>query len=312
MMNQSYPPNKSVCNSPHPSSYSMISMPLEDLLINHLNETHLISLLSLLKLYIYPNPTISSSANASQNYGKSNDSCHRSGDSKLMFRLIHFWEACNNSKGSILIGTKMVISQKDMIAYHEHAGKASNSHPPMIDAVSNEFWEQKIVRKSNGADIYKLQRNNRPVEKILETYTQFFIGFVMEKKIRSGYRSCRRYVLSIRTMIGDETYSSSNGSFFENIKYENFKLRVFLFVLSSTDIFNFGLFILEMITNLKPGEEQEDPERRERVVDENMKIEERTLGKIKQVITLGLMFTDKSPSKQIKLLRRFMTCCFFV
>ncbi|CAN6888305.1 unnamed protein product, partial [Brassica oleracea var. botrytis] len=34
------------------------------------------------------------------------------------------------------------------------------------------------------------------------------------------------------------------------------------------------------ITNLKPGEEQEDPERRERVVDENMKIEERTLGKI--------------------------------
>ncbi|KAF3515948.1 hypothetical protein DY000_02060816 [Brassica cretica] len=30
------------------------------------------------------------------------------GDSKLMFRLIHFWEACNNSKGGILIGTKYV------------------------------------------------------------------------------------------------------------------------------------------------------------------------------------------------------------
>jgi len=45
-------------------------------------------------------------------------------------------------------------------------------------------------------------------------------------------------------------------------KNKNFKLRVFLFVLSSTDIFNFGLFILERITNLKPGEEQEDPERR--------------------------------------------------
>uniref|UniRef100_M4EYD1 Uncharacterized protein n=1 Tax=Brassica campestris TaxID=3711 RepID=M4EYD1_BRACM len=55
--------------------------------------------------------------------------------------------------------SRMVISQKDMIAYHEHAGEASNSHPPMLDAVSNEFWEQKIVRKSNGADIYKLQRN---------------------------------------------------------------------------------------------------------------------------------------------------------
>ncbi|KAF3583275.1 hypothetical protein F2Q69_00030608 [Brassica cretica] len=81
------------------------------------------------------------------------------GDSKLMFRLIHFWEACNNSKRGILIRTKMVISQKDMIAYHEHAGEASNSHPLMLDAVSNEFWEQKIVRKSNGADIYRLQRN---------------------------------------------------------------------------------------------------------------------------------------------------------
>ncbi|WZZ68706.1 hypothetical protein YC2023_080080 [Brassica napus] len=46
-----------------------------------------------------------------------------------------------------------------MIAYHEHAGEASNSHPPMLDAVSNEFWEQKIVRKSNGADISRLQRN---------------------------------------------------------------------------------------------------------------------------------------------------------
>ncbi|KAL0670377.1 hypothetical protein Bca4012_033081 [Brassica carinata] len=55
--------------------------------------------------------------------------------------------------------SKMVISQKDMIDYHEHAGEASNSHPPMLDAMSNEFWEQKIVRKSNGADIYKLQRN---------------------------------------------------------------------------------------------------------------------------------------------------------
>ncbi|KAG2288038.1 hypothetical protein Bca52824_047642 [Brassica carinata] len=133
--------------------------------------------------------------------------------------------------------SRMVISQKDMIAYHEHAVEASNSHLPMLDAVSSEFWEPKIVRKSNGADIYRLERKvkkrdmlglykygserekacvfklrhknlNRPVEKILETYAQFFIGFVMEKKIRSGYRSCRR------------------------------------------------------ITNLKPGEEQEDPERR--------------------------------------------------
>ncbi|CAF1845051.1 unnamed protein product [Brassica oleracea] len=54
--------------------------------------------------------------------------------------------------------SRMVISQKDMIAYHEHAVEASNSHLPMLDAVSSEFWEPKIVRKSNGADIYRLQR----------------------------------------------------------------------------------------------------------------------------------------------------------
>ncbi|KAJ4867613.1 Leucine-rich repeat protein kinase family protein [Raphanus sativus] len=80
---------------------------------------------------------------------------------------------------------------------------------------------------------------------------------------------------------------------------------------SSTNIFKFGLFLLEMITNLKPNEEQEDSERRyleyirvhcpdnvERVVDKKMKIEERTLEKVKEAITLGLMCTDKAPLKQ--------------
>ncbi|CAN6929297.1 unnamed protein product [Brassica oleracea var. botrytis] len=180
------------------------------------------------------------------------------GDSKLMFRLIHFWEACNNSKGGILIGTKMVISQKDMIAYHEHAGEASNSHPPMLDAVSNEFWEQKIVRKSNGADIYRLQRNVKKRD-MLGLYKD---GFEREKACCFVIDDDQELLIS-QFKIGDETHSSSNnGSFFENIKYKNFKLRVFLFVLSSTYIFNFGLFILERITNLKPGEDQEDPERR--------------------------------------------------
>ncbi|CAF1731000.1 BnaC09g17780D [Brassica napus] len=179
------------------------------------------------------------------------------GESKLMFRQIHFWEACNNSKGGILIGTKMVISQKDMIAYHEHAGEASNSHPPMLDAVSNEFWEHKIVRKSNGVDIYRLQRNFKKRDR-LGLYKD---GFESEKECCFVIDDDQEPLIS-QFKIGDETYSSSNGSFFENIKYKNFKLRVFLFVLSSTDIFNFGLFILERITNLKPGEEQEDPERR--------------------------------------------------
>ncbi|KAH0903458.1 LOW QUALITY PROTEIN: hypothetical protein HID58_042961, partial [Brassica napus] len=319
MMNQSYPPDKSACNSPHPSSYSMISMPLEDPLINHFNETHPISLLSLLRLYIsQPNNLfLSKRIPALWQIKRQSPPCNTS-HSPLLFQQdqeIPKFPAGEFYQKFSEKSSRMVISQKDMIAYHEHAGEASNSHPPMLDAVSNEFWEHKIVRKSNGADIYRLQRNvkkrdinlialNRPVEKILETYAQFFIGFIMKKKIRKPLIS--------QFKIGDETYSSSNGSFFENIKYKNFKLSVFLFVLSSTYIFNFGLFILEMITNLKPSEEQEDPERRERVVDENMKIEERTLGKIKQVITLGLMFIDKSPSKQIKLLRKFMTWCFFV
>ncbi|CAN6832135.1 unnamed protein product [Brassica oleracea] len=183
-----------------------------------------------------------------------------SGDSKLMFRLIHFWEACNNSKGGILIETKymeMVISQKDMIAYHEHAGEASNSHPPMLDAVSNEFWEQKIVRKSNGEDIYRLQRNVKKRDR-LGLYKD---GFEREKACCFVIDDDQKPLIS-QFKIGDETYSSSNGSFFENIKYKHFKLHVFLFMLSSTYIFNFGLFILEMITNLKPSEEQEDPEKR--------------------------------------------------
>ncbi|CAN6806653.1 unnamed protein product [Brassica oleracea] len=144
--------------------------------------------------------------------------------------------------------------------------KPQNSHPPMLDAVSNEFWEQKIVRKSNGADIYRLQRNVKKRD-MLGLYED---GFEREKTCFFKLRHKNlcfvidddQEPLISQSKIGDETYSSSNGSFFENIKYKNFKLRVFLFVLSSTDIFNFGLFILERIINLKHGEEQEDPERR--------------------------------------------------
>lgn len=68
---------------------------------------------------------------------------------------------------------------------------------------------------------------------------------------------------------------------------------------------------MEMITNLRPDMEQEDSERRyleyirvhypdnlERVIDEKMKIDERTFDQVKQAITLGLMCTDKPPLKQ--------------
>ncbi|ESQ55311.1 hypothetical protein EUTSA_v10027352mg [Eutrema salsugineum] len=80
---------------------------------------------------------------------------------------------------------------------------------------------------------------------------------------------------------------------------------------SSTNIFKFGLFLLEMITNLRPDEEQEDSERRYleyirvhypdnlgRVIDEKMKLEDRSMEQVKQAITLGLMCTDKPPLKQ--------------
>ncbi|CAN6969334.1 unnamed protein product, partial [Brassica oleracea var. botrytis] len=52
MMNQSYPPDKSACNSPHPSSYSMILMPPEDPLINHSNEISQLSPFRLETIYI--------------------------------------------------------------------------------------------------------------------------------------------------------------------------------------------------------------------------------------------------------------------
>ncbi|KAH0856908.1 hypothetical protein HID58_085169, partial [Brassica napus] len=147
MMNQSYPSDKSACNSPHPSSYSMILMPLEDLLVNHSYEISL----------------------------------------------------------------------------------AQQTHPSTMANQTTITTVQAILH-------FCFTRTRR-----FQVDAQFFIDFVMEKKIRSGYGSYRR------------------------------------------------------ITNLKPGEEQEDPERR-------LKREH-----CKQVITLGLMFTDKSPLKQTKLQRRFMT-----
>lgn len=71
-----------------------------------------------------------------------------------------------------------------------------------------------------------------------------------------------------------------------------------------------------MITNLRPDKEQEDseiryleyirvhyPDNLERVIDEKMKMEERTMEKAKQAITLGLMCTDKPPLKQPSLIQ---------
>ncbi|KAH0872135.1 hypothetical protein HID58_069497 [Brassica napus] len=209
MMNQSYPPDKSACNSPHPSSYSMILMPLEDPLVNHSYEISQLSPFRVetiyIYIYIYPNPTIPCSANASQHYGKSNDSHHRASHSPLLFHQDQeIPKTSIKSKGGILIGTKYVTV--DFFNHH---------HPQL--------------------------------------------GVVM------GVIEGMFYLLE--------------------------QWHKITFDLNTSSV---------LITNLKPGEEQEDPERR-------LKREH-----CKQVITLGLMFTDKSPLKQTKLQRRFMTWCFFV
>ena len=118
MMNQSYPPDKSACNSPHPSSYSMILMPLEDPLINHSNEISQLSpfRLETICISLSNNPMLSKRIPTLWQIKRKSPPCKPfstfvspgPGDSKLMFRLIHFWETSINSKGGILIGTKYV------------------------------------------------------------------------------------------------------------------------------------------------------------------------------------------------------------
>ncbi|KAH0900008.1 hypothetical protein HID58_049576 [Brassica napus] len=118
MINQSYPPDKSACNSPYPFSYSMILMPLEDPLINHSNEISQLSPFRLETIYISQpnNRLLSKRIPALWQIKRQSALCKPfstfsspgPGDSKLMFRLIHFWETSINSKGAILIGTKYV------------------------------------------------------------------------------------------------------------------------------------------------------------------------------------------------------------
>ncbi|KAG2278134.1 hypothetical protein Bca52824_060689 [Brassica carinata] len=97
---------------------------------------------------------------------------------------------------------EMVISQKDMIAYHEHAGEASNSHPPMLEAVSNEFWEQKIVRKGNREDIYRLQRNVKKrdsnlIALITESTGGENIRFTLNSSLASSWRRRLEVVIGV-------------------------------------------------------------------------------------------------------------------
>ncbi|KAH0913787.1 hypothetical protein HID58_028233, partial [Brassica napus] len=157
------------------------------------------SLLSVLRLYIYisqpNNPLLSKRIPALRQIKQQSPPCKpfstfvspRPEDSKLMFRLINFWETSINSKRGILIGTKYVI-----VDFFNH-------HHPQIDR--------------------------------LRKY----------KRLRLNSSLTSSWIRRLGVVMG---------------------LNVFSFVLSSTYIFNFGLFVLKRITNLKPGEEQEDPERR--------------------------------------------------
>lgn len=112
-------------NSPHPCILSKISMPLQDTLITHSDETYPNSLCSLFRLYIYPNTTISAQILKSIPSTMVNQTSVTiaqapsplfftqvsagPGDSKLQFRLIHFWEARKHAKGGILIGIEMLM-----------------------------------------------------------------------------------------------------------------------------------------------------------------------------------------------------------
>ncbi|KAF3604571.1 hypothetical protein F2Q69_00037435 [Brassica cretica] len=100
-------------------------MPLQDTLITHSDETHPNSLCSLFTLYIYPNTTISAQILKSIPSTMVNQTSVTiaqapsplfftqvsagPGDSKLQFRLIHFWEARKHAKGGILIGIEMLM-----------------------------------------------------------------------------------------------------------------------------------------------------------------------------------------------------------
>lgn len=94
-------------------------------LITHSDETHPNSLCSLFRLYIYPNTTISAQILKSIPSTMVNQTSVTiaqapsplfftqvsagPGDSKLQFRLIHFWEARKHAKGGILIGIEMLM-----------------------------------------------------------------------------------------------------------------------------------------------------------------------------------------------------------
>ncbi|KFK28678.1 hypothetical protein AALP_AA7G032300 [Arabis alpina] len=215
----------------------------------------------------------------------------------------------------------------------------------MIDAATDEFSDRKLVTTSNSVDIYKGKLRDGTETKI-EVYKEK----VSSEKRREFAEECEAVfklrhknlvrVLgwcnsrNLRALVtewvqGDsvETWLSSSSialSWRRRLKVVKGVLEeplISQFKIgdgnnSSTNISNFGLFLLEMITNLRPDNEQEDSERRyleyirvhypdnlERVIDEKMKMEERTMEKVKEAITLGLMCTDKPPLKQPSLIQ---------
>ncbi|WZZ43192.1 hypothetical protein YC2023_039451 [Brassica napus] len=124
------PPNKSASNSPHLSSYSIITMPpqAKNLLLTSSNP--FLALWQIKRQSSPPNKVSSGH-----------------GDSQLLFKLIYFWKARNNSKGGILLGLEMlmideevevrrlqnkwVIKAKGPITQHKFVAQQLNIHDDM-------------------------------------------------------------------------------------------------------------------------------------------------------------------------------------
>ncbi|KAH0879646.1 LOW QUALITY PROTEIN: hypothetical protein HID58_067040 [Brassica napus] len=94
--------NKSASNSPHPSSYSIIMMPpqAKNLLLR--SSKPFLAIWQINRQSPPPKFILHFSSVSSG-----------PGDFQLLFKLIYFWKAHNNSKGGILLGLEMLMMDEE-------------------------------------------------------------------------------------------------------------------------------------------------------------------------------------------------------